>query len=415
MSHAVCHSGLVATLTDRPDSPVGSADDRADHTAPGGPATRAGRAWVLALAAGGPIAVSFAAMSALMALVFALTPGATLSLPGVFGAAGPAWLAAFHVPLTVLGQRLGALPLLPTVLMIALVARTSSDAAGRLGASTPAGARPVLVAVAVTHAVFGAVLAAASSGVTAQASPVVAFFACGVLAGLAATIGTARPAGLLRAALARADEVTRLGLRAGVVAAIALLGVGALVLAASLAGSWPTAAAMFRREAPGFGAGLGMLLLSVAYLPNVVVGVSSFVAGPGFSMGAATFGPLVSHPGPVPALPILAAVPAEAHRWSMVLLLLSAGVGVLVGWMVRGLPGSMLARCRAVGVAAVVVGLIFLVLAGMSGGALGGGRFDPVTVPAGLLAVSLFVWVAVVGSGVAWVTRGRLVDHPNSE
>jgi hypothetical protein len=373
--------------------------------------SRTERARVLALAAGGPVIASYAAVSALLALVAAATPGAGLSTGGVLGAAGPAWLVAFHVPVTLAGHDLGVLPLLPTLLVLALVARTAADAIARLGASTPAGAMPVLGTVAVTHAVFGGLLAAICSGAAVRASPVVAFFVCGVLAGLAAAVGAARRCGLLRAALTRADDVTRSGLRAGVAGTAGLFGGGALILTGALIGSWPTAVAVFRVDAPGVGAGLGMLLLSVAYLPNAVVASASFAAGPGFSIGASSFGPLLAHPGPVPALPLLAAAPVGPHRWSVLLMLLPAAIGVLVGWMARRIPGTTpgttLTRCRAVGVAAICVALGALVLAAMSGGTLGGGRFDPVTVPAGLLAVSVFAWVAVIGSVVVWLAGDR--------
>jgi hypothetical protein len=54
-----------------------------------------------------------------------------------------------------------------------------------------------------------------------------------------------------------------------------------------------------------------------------------------------------------------------------------------------------------VAVAALVAGGGVLVLAAMSGGGLGGDRFGPVTVPAGLLGVTAFCWIAVVGCAVA--------------
>lgn len=392
--------------------PTLTAEPEVADTASAIPVSRVERARALALAAGAPIIVSYAAISALLALILAATPGVGLSAVGVLGAAGPAWLAAFHVPVTLGGHQLGVLPLLPMLLVLALIARTSADAATRLGASTPAGARPVLVTVALTHAGFGAVLAAACSGASVRASPVVAFFACGALAGLAAVVGTGRRCGLLRAALVRADDVTRSGLRAGLAGMAGLLGAGAVVLGGALIGSWPTVVAVFRHDAPGFGAGLGMLLLSVAYLPNAVVGAASFAAGPGFSIGTTAFGPLMSHAGAVPPVPILAAAPAVPHRWLVLLVVLPAGIGAGVGWLVRGIPGTTLARCRAVGVAAVCVGMGFLVLAGLAGGALGGGRFDPVTVPAGLLAVAVFAWVAVAGSLVAWLAGDRIADSP---
>jgi hypothetical protein len=140
----------------------------------------------------------------------------------------------------------------------------------------------------------------------------------------------------------------------------------------------------------------------LAYLPNAMVGALSFASGPGFSIGPASIAPFAFHGGAVPAVPLLAAVPAAAAHWWFVLLALPAAVGVLVGLVARGWDQPWTARLRAIAVAGLVAGGGCLVLAALSGGALAGGPFDPVTVPAGLLGATAFGWITVAG-GLAGV------------
>ena len=358
--------------------------ERSAQRVPGG-----GRA--LLLAAIGPLVTGYIGVAAVFALVTATAPGAPLSTGGVLRAAAPGWLVAYHVPVTVHGHELGMLPLLPTALVLSLVARSAANTAYRLEWDTPRSAAQLIGAVAAAHAVFAAVLAAMASA----ASPVVAFFVAGALAAVAATVGTARPCGLVDAVLDRADDATAAGLRAGLLAVLGLFAVGATVFAIGLITSWPTAVRMFHVNAASVGAGLGMLLLSVAYLPNVLVGTLSFVAGPGFTVGRATVTPWHVHAGPIPGVPVLAPIPVVEAHWWIALMALPVGVGVLVGLRCRGL--------RPVGVAALVAAIAWLVLAALAGGALAGGPFDPVTVPAGLLAVAVFALVAVPAA----LTAGR--------
>jgi hypothetical protein len=157
-----------------------------------------------------------------------------------------------------------------------------------------------------------------------------------------------------------------------------------------------------------------MLLLSLAYLPNVLIGALSFAVGPGFSIGALVVRPLAFHPGPVPGLPLLGAVPAQSAPWWMVVLLLPALVGFGVGWVCRQVadpvsarsrrasaeprPDRALGRLRAVGIAALVVAFGCLVLAAFAGGTVADGPFNPVTVAAGLLALSALGWIGIVGA-----------------
>jgi hypothetical protein len=84
------------------------------------------------------------------------------------------------------------------------------------------------------------------------------------------------------------------------------------------------------------------------------------------------------------------------------LMLLPAAVGVLTGLACRHLT-DLATRCRAVLVSALVAGVSWLILAAMAGGPLAGGPFDPVIVPAGSLAVSVFLAVAIPGTLTVWL------------
>lgn len=353
------------------------------------------------MACAGPLVTGFVGIAAMLALVMATAPGATVSTAGVLRAACVAWLAGYHVPVHVAGHELGMLPLLPSVFLLALVARVAGTTAARLDWTTPRAGALLVGVIGAAHGVFAVALAVLSGG----ASPVVAFFAAGVLASAAATVGTARQCGLDAAVLSRTDAAAETGLRAGVLAVATLAAVGAVVFAAGVLVSWSRVVALFSLSAPGFGAGLGMWLLSLAYLPNVIVGTTSFAAGPGFAIGHTVLAQWRFHGGPVPAVPVLAPLPSVEAHWWVFLMVLPISAGVLAGLRCRVLPGPA-ARLRAVGVAAVLAGVSWLVLAALSGGALAGGPFDPVTVPAGSLAVAAALFVAVPGA-VTVLSAGR--------
>lgn len=363
------------------------------------------RARVLAFAAAGPLVAGYAAVAALLALVTAISSGATFSTAGALFGAVPGWLAAYHVPLTLSGGELGVLPLLPTALVMLLVAQVSSAAADRLDLVEPADARQVVLTVTAAHATFGAALAALLPAGPVAASPVVAFFGCGAVAGVAATLGVSRRCGLAEVLLGRLDGVARRGLRFGVMGLAALVGCAAGLLLLGMVRSSAAMSDLFARVGPEPGNGVGMLLLCVGYLPNAVVGALSYLLGPGFSIGSVVASPLHVVGGALPDVPLLAALPRQHSASSALVLALPAAVGGLVGWRCRRLARGPLARCRAVAIAAAVVAAGTFMLAAVTGGRLGAGPFDPVSLPAGLLALVAFGWVGVPG-GLVTVLAG---------
>lgn len=370
--------------------------------------SRGERARVLAMTAAGSVVVSYAAVAALLALVSSTAAHAKFSTTGVLAASAPGWLVAHHVPLRFDGGQLGVLPLLPTVLLMLLASRAAAGAADRLGLFEPLQARGVVLSIASAHAVTGGMIAflMGDDGVV-RATPAVAFFGCAAVSGVAAVAGVAQRCGLVEVVFERIDPVARHGLRAGAMALFALTACGALLLAFGLVVSWPLTSSLFDQAGGTVGTGLGIWLMCLGYLPNAIVGALSYVVGAGFSLGAVTVSPLVFAGGPVPAVPLLAALPEQQSPLPALVLILPGATGVLVGYALRTAAGTPQARLRAVLVAAVTAGVGTLVLAAVAGGALGGGAFNPVTIPAGLLAVLTIGWIVLPGGVVAWFAGPR--------
>src|SRR5207237_3621120 len=140
---------------------------------------------------------------------------------------------------------LGALPLLPTIGALVLIARTAAGAAARLEVATPRQGAAVVLAIVGGHAAFGVGLAFLGAGGPATVDPLAAFYYPLLLAAPASIVGVARQSGLLELALERVDDVALRGLRVGVLDVVGLLAAGAPVLAFGLVTSIPHARNLF--------------------------------------------------------------------------------------------------------------------------------------------------------------------------
>jgi hypothetical protein len=374
--------------------------------------SRAARARVYLTIAVGPLITGYAVVAALLAMIIVTADEARFSTAGVLLAAGPGWLAAYQVPIEFGGHPLGMLPLLPTLGAGLLIARTAAGAALRLGCREPRQSVGVIVVLALAHAVFGLAIAMAANGVALKVEPVTAFLVPGIFAALAAAVGLASRSGLVSAARDYLDPLALRGVRAGALGMAGLLAAGALVCVLSLALSARTVADLFE---PGIGNDLGLLLLSLGYLPNAIVAGLSFATGPGFSIGSVTVGPLTYSGGSVPGVPLLAGIPAHHAVWWPVLVLLPAATGVLVGWSVRKVDDDPVARLRTVGVAGALVGFGCVVLGTVAGGRLGDGPFDPVSIPVGVASVVAFCWIVIPGGLITFFAGAHEPPLPPGE
>lgn len=124
-------------------------------------------------------------------------------------------------------------------------------------------------------------------------------------------------------------------------------------------------------------------VVSLLLMPNAIGFGSSYLLGPGFSVGAGTtVTPSVVVLGPLPLFPMLAALPDDGQTpgwtpWLVVLPVLIAALGA--GWAARRLPTTRWDEglIRG-GIAGVVAGLVAGVLAAIAGGAVGPGRLRAV-------------------------------------
>jgi hypothetical protein len=159
-------------------------------------------------------------------------------------------------------------------------------------------------------------------------------------------------------------------------------------------------------NAGNFGGVLGLTLLSLAYLPNVVIGAAAVLVGAGVHIGAGALSVSSVVGAPVPGLPVLAAVPVgPARGWWPVLLLIPAAIGVFTGLDCARTSADRARAPWATVTAAGLVAVATAVLGPLAGGAVGSfGDIGP-DLMAPVLAGG---WVAVAGyAGLLYARRFR--------
>lgn len=195
-----------------------------------------------------------------------------------------------------------------------------------------------------------------------------------------------------------------------------MLASGALLVTLALALDLGPAANVLSRLHADASGGLLYTVVVAAVAPNAALLAGSYLLGPGFMVGTGTLvSPSAVVLGPVPAFPLLAALPDEGATpwWTAVLValpvLLSATAAAL---MLRRHPVPQYELGAARGLAAGVVGAAgFTLLAGLAGGSAGPGRMADIGALLGQTALAAVVAMGVGGlvGGVAatwWLRRG---------
>ncbi|MFF2271421.1 DUF6350 family protein [Agromyces sp. NPDC058136] len=233
------------------------------------------------------------------------------------------------------------------------------------------------------------------------------------------------------------DSVRR-AVRIGAAAAFGLLGVAAVLVAGLIAVDYATIAGLSQSLGAGVDGGILLTVVELAFIPNFVVWGAAWLLGPGFAIGAGTtVAPGGTVLGPVPGIPLLGALPADAPVLGALWLLVPVVLGFAGAWLVIGRAGDAGAGAPAgspVGAfggasqrrspwwhpvvialgAGVVAGLVMGLLAWWSGGAAGPGRLavvgpDPWAVAA--VAAATVGLGAVAGAVAAWMRDREHVDE----
>ncbi|MGV0990643.1 MAG: DUF6350 family protein [Mycobacterium sp.] len=338
---------------------------------------------------------------------------ANSDLTGTLGAVASMWLAVHLVPVSIGGQQLGVLPLVPAAAMVWATARTTAQITPPRGswfvirwivASALGG--PLLIAavsLAVVHDAASVINVLQTPNALGAFSLVLAVHGLGVLIGVGPRLA---PRGLARFGLPAwlFDTV-----RPAVIGVLTLLALSCVVVTASLVVHWGTMHELFGITDSFFGQ-LSLALLSVLYLPNVVVGAAAMAVGSSAHIGFATFSAFTVFGGDIPALPILAAAPTPplGPVW-VALLIVGAAAGVALGQQCALKPAPMPLAMAKLAVASGLAAVSLALLGAAGGGALG--NFGSVGVDQVTFAPGAFIWFFLIGA-MTVVMAGGVTARP---
>lgn len=208
----------------------------------------------------------------------------------------------------------------------------------------------------------------------------------------------------------------------GAASVAAIIAVASILLAVLAAVNYAGIIALYEGAHAGVLGGVALTIAQLAFAPNLVVWVASWLIGPGFAIGAgSSVSPLATALGPMPGIPVLAAVPTGEFTWGFLGMLVPVVAGFFVGavlrWRVPQVGRSSVWMTIASGASVgAVAGILLGMLAWWSGGSGGPGRLaviGPEPLWVGLLA-ALEVGVACT-LGLLAAARGAGPGAPQQE
>jgi hypothetical protein len=226
-------------------------------------------------------------------------------------------------------------------------------------------------------------------------------------------------------------------IKAGCVALMASLAMAAALLAVDLFIHWNLVVAVYEGLDAGAIGGAVLTIVLLGFLPNLVVFALAWISGAGFALGVGSAaGPLGTAVGPLPSIPVFAALPSGSLGFGFVALVVPALAGALAGWWflregenhfdewlsikVRARWFTAAASTLVLGaVIGSVAGLLAAGLAWLAGGSAGIGRLTEIGPDP--LRTALFV-AAEVGIGVVigyaagpWLERQQKLREADLE
>ena len=357
-----------------------------------------------------PVIVVVLVLGALTLAVLVFTATGVDSL---FAVVAVEWLVLNRVPLTVDTIELGFLPLLPPLLYVAILARQTRSVLADIEQPGP---REAGAAVAGATGV-GLLLTVLASLLVGSAASDFAVRETSLPEALGWTLGV----GLVGAGLGvwlyfRRDlrEILPLwvrgGLHLGTAFVAALWAVAAaLVTVGLLAALQPVGGVLeIGKDFVGMAALAG---LSVAYLPNVVMAAAAPLVGGEAHLGQASYSVFAVSRGPMPEVPLAAALPTTDPHWAaqgllLVTVLIAAGLARSVAHWFRTTVDAV----KAAWLAAAVVAVVMAVTPVVAGGQLGMlGTVGTGSLIAAAMALLIFgiIGSATVALALAGLTRRR--------
>ncbi|VEG38976.1 putative conserved membrane protein [Mycolicibacterium flavescens] len=364
----------------------------------------------------GPSLVALVVIAAIVLLQLLI---ANSDMTGALGATASMWLGVHLVPVSIGGAELGVLPLMPALAMVWGTARTTAAATSpnaswfvtRWVVASALGGPLLIAAIAL------AVVHDAASVLTELQTPhalrafggVLAVHAIGAVVGVGSRIG----ARLMAPTSGHASLPAWLpdALRAAVAGVLALVGLSGVVMAGSLVVHWSTMDELYSITDSMFGQ-FSLTVLSVLYIPNVLIGTAAVAVGSSAHVGLATFSSFTVFGGDIPALPVLAAVPSPplGPVW-VALLIVAAASAVAVGQQCARRPLPLGPAMGKLLVASALAALAMALLGYAGGGRLG--NFGDVGVDQTTFGPAVFLWFAGIGA-LTVVMAGGVARRPRA-
>ncbi len=221
--------------------------------------------------------------------------------------------------------------------------------------------------------------------------------------------------------------------KAGFVALMAAVALSAALLTVDLFIHWNLIIAVYEALDAGAAGGAALTIAQLGFLPNLAVYALAWVSGSGFALGAGSqVGALGTAVGPLPSIPVLAAIPAGSLEYGFVALVVPVLAGVLGGWwflregenhfdewLAIKVDARWFTASASTAVLGAIIGTVAGVLAGLlawiAGGSAGIGRLTQI----GPDPLWTAVWIAAeVGIGVVigyavgpWLERRQLAQE----
>jgi Family of unknown function (DUF6350) len=389
----------------------------------GGPSARPSRPLVItgAIAACAAAGCGLVCITLLVLAGWIAAPHAGVGLPGVLRTAADLWLVGHHVGFALHGTgRIGMLPLGLVLLPGALLWMAGRWVVRRGKVARLADVGYAALALAVPYGLVAGALALAGQSALATPSPLQAVLSGFLIALVAGGLGGARALAPWRQLIELLPPRARAVFLGTAGTITVLTGAGAILAGASLATHMGEFRSVDGALAPGLVGGGLLLLAQLAYIPNAIVWSICYTLGPGFAFGTGTVvAPTGSALGPLPMLPMLAALPSGAHSsatgWVALLMLsvpyLAGAFGGLLTARAAPIPAVELAPLWGFA-CGVATGCALGLLAAFAGGPLGSGRLTavgPSGWQAGVVCVLEVGVAAAVTTGlVNWVRIRRL-------
>lgn len=332
------------------------------------------------------------------------------------------WLYVHHVPLDIGTVSLGLLPIGLMVIPFFLAYAGGRQVARMVRPESLANVTRAVIPFALVYGVLAAVIAGVVRSEVVQPAPRTAFVAGTAIAAIGGGLGLLRASGLL------GEAIERVPARVRDIVASALAGVATVVLVAAvlttvaLAIGLPDAAEMYRALDAGWAGAPVLVLLTIAFVPNLVLWTAAVTTGVGFPLGVeGVVSPQSVDYGALPVFPPLAALPPQGDpgAWVYVALLgpLLGGYAVAAVLHRRQTSARVEHLAARAAIAGALAGAGLGLLCWLSAGSVGDQALTsvgPVGWRVGLVAGLEMASVAAV---VAWelhrrsgTERPRLID-----